>query len=353
LADHLRRDAKLVAAKQHELTLSLREVDEVAKHFKINSLSPNTREAYAYRIWAYACFCEHHGEISFPAASATLVRFFAAFGVTRSPGTLAQARAAIAHVLKRLRMPDTTRDPDVVDVLEGHARRWPGKSKQKAALTTDDIIAIVDVIDREKSLIALRDKAILLLSYTGALRRSEATSNRDHAREEPEQIDALEIGSIVADRKGISFTLRRSKTNQKGSEDDTIYVSYATRRQYCAVLAVLRWIDALRRLGIEEGPLFPQLVAIRNGQHRVLRGKAIGARGWVVNLKMWAKEAGFDPTMVGGHSLRRGHVTQAGKNNAPILSIAKQGRWRNINTVMRYYDHGKGHANSTSGHLGL
>jgi hypothetical protein len=348
----LQRSTRMLRDRRLELELSLEEADELARHFRLRGLAANTQAAYAYQLCSYLLFCQHHGLTAFPGDPTTIARFFAAHGATRSPGTLNVAKSAIRFVHRQEDLPDPTDAKAVRQVLKGHAQEWKRQKGKKTPLTTEDVKAIVDVMAKDGTILALRDTAILLLSYTGALRRSEATSTRDHVRRDADEIDALRIEDVSVSREGLEIRIRKSKTDQR-SEGQTVYVSYATQPRHCAVLAVLRWMEYLAQQGVTTGPLFVQMVAVRNGGHRILPGRALGAQGWVKNLKLWAERAGFDPGTIGGHSLRRGHVTEASRRGAHIFSIARQGRWASLDTVLQYHDEALGHRTSTSKDLGL
>jgi site-specific recombinase XerC len=81
-------------------------------------------------------------------------------------------------------------------------RRTKGTAPvQKAAALSDDIRAMVEA--SEGSLLGARDRALVLLGFAGAFRRSELVG--------------LDVGDCVFGRDGVTVTLRRSKTDQDGA----------------------------------------------------------------------------------------------------------------------------------------
>ena len=56
-------------------------------------------------------------------------------------------------------------------------------------------------------------------------------------------------------------------------------------------------------------------------------------------LRKWAKEAGISQAEdLSSHSLRRGLATSASRDGALLNAIMRQGRWKNVNTVMEYIE---------------
>jgi integrase len=82
----------------------------------------------------------------------------------------------------------------------------------------------------------LRDRALLLLGFAGAFRRSELV--------------ALNVADLAETEDGFRVTIRRSKTDQEG-EGATIAIARGSVA--CPVKAVKAWLYAV---GINEGPLF-------------------------------------------------------------------------------------------------
>ena len=86
------------------------------------------------------------------------------------------------------------------------------------------------------SLKGLRDRALLLLGFAGAFRRSELV--------------ALDVADLEETDDGLKVTIRRSKTDQEG-HGETIAIVRGSAA--CPVKAVKAWLAAS---GISEGPLF-------------------------------------------------------------------------------------------------
>ena len=94
----------------------------------------------------------------------------------------------------------------------------------------------------------VRDKALLLLGFAGAFRRSELV--------------ALDASDIEWTPEGCRVTVRRSKGDQEGLGQQVAIVKGVVA---CPVTALRQWLDAA---GIVEGPIF----------RRILRGGHVTQR---------------------------------------------------------------------------
>src|SRR6202040_2946244 len=88
----------------------------------------------------------------------------------------------------------------VKNTLKGIKRTLGTAAVQKAPALTDDIRAMIGMADC--GLIGLRDRALILLGFAGAFRRSELVS--------------LDVKDCEFGKDGLTVTLRRSKTDQEG-----------------------------------------------------------------------------------------------------------------------------------------
>jgi integrase len=181
-----------------------------------------------------------------------------------------------------------------------------------------------------ESLLDHRDRALLLLGFGAALRRSELV--------------ALRLEHLRFEEEGLVLTLPRSKTNQEGRLE-TIAVAYGSEPTTCPVRAVRRWLAAA---GIIQGPVFCGLTA-QGG----LRPVALGDRMVAHIVKRRCKAVGIDPTLVAGHSLRRGFATTAARALKSDRSIKRHGRWKSMAMLDRYIEDGTRWEENASVGIGL
>src|ERR1039458_8718613 len=169
------------------------------------------------------------------------------------------------------------------------ARRTP------AALTAD-IRAMVDVADN--GTIGIRDRALILLGFAGAFRRSEVVG--------------LDVEDCVFNKDGLTVALRRSKTDQDGV-GRKVGIPYGSNPETCPVRTMQAWIEAA---AISNGPVFRSI----NRHGHVKAGRLSGIDVARV-VKKLVDRAGLDASKYAGHSLRAGHATSAAIAGASERSI--------------------------------
>ena len=154
-------------------------------------------------------------------------------------------------------------------------------------------------------LTGLRDRALLLLGFAGAFRRSELV--------------ALDVADIAETETGLLVTIRRSKTDQEG---EGVTIAIARGDVACPVKALREWLDAA---GIEAGPIFRPI-----NKAGTVAAQRLTDRSVANIVKAYADRAGFDASTFSGHSLRSGFLTSAAANGASIfkmMDVSRTSRW--------------------------
>lgn len=272
--------------------------------------SDNTRRAYQSDIRHF----ENWGG-KLPATSETVLRYLHAFAKTLNPRTLARRLTAVSQWHKLQRFKDPTDDPLVTKTLAG-ILRVHGRPKNKAApLSPEQLIKIVDYLSKQNTLAASRDSALLQLGFLGALRRSELVN--------------IQVEHIAWQPEGIEILIPSSKTDQT-HEGQYCAVPNGNGR-LCAVRALKAWLE---NANITDGLIFRRL-------HRSNKLSSSPLAAAFINqiLKNRAYAAGIEnANELSGHSLRRGLASTASFNGASISAIMRQGRWKQVNTVMEYIE---------------
>jgi integrase len=158
----------------------------------------------------------------------------------------------------------------------------------------------------------LRDKALILVGFFGALRRSELVG--------------LNIEDVEFVPEGAILTIRKSKTDQEG-RGRAVAIPYAKRPDLCPVRALQAYLKALGRT---EGPLF---VSMHKSQYT---HKRLSAYAVALIVKDYADRLGLDPRLFGGHSLRAGFATTAALMGATEDEIAFQTGHKNVSVLRGY-----------------
>jgi integrase len=262
---------------------ALHEADEAARRYASLALAPRTMAAYTAAWRAFGAWCAPLALDVLPAAPSTVASYIAsqaARGIAPASIDLALAAISAAHEIAGLASPRSA--PEVRLVRKGLRRDRGTAQRQAAELTPAQLRAIVAACDT-------RDRALLLLGFASALRRSELV--------------ALDVGDVRFVDGGLDVHLRRSKTDQEG-RGRSIDVHPGAHLETCPVRALRAWLGDRT-----SGPLFTSAAGVRLADRDVAR-----------ILKRAAKRAGVEGEF-SGHSLRAGHVTAAARAGAQRADI--------------------------------
>ena len=285
-------------------------LDDAADAFAAASRSAATRRAYRSDARDFITWCEGQGAEPLPAAPRTVVRYLTHLaGLGRSVSTIDRRTAAIAALHRSQGRDTPTSTEEVRTVLTGIRNTLGRRPIKKQALTADLVAKVIRKIPTD--LVGLRDRALILLCFGGAFRRSELV--------------ALDVSDLDWHRKGVLVRLRRSKTDQTG-EGRTVAVLNGKLKIPEAVRA---WLDGA---DISIGPVFRGC-----DRNRVAAGR-LTAGQFARTLKARCAAAGLDPTLIGGHSPRRGFATTAGDVGADLRHIARHMRHVKLETTAGYIE---------------
>jgi site-specific recombinase XerD len=275
-------------------------------------LAPSTARAYRSDWARFQAWCQQRQLPSLPAAPETIALFLAS---QASDGlrvnTLERRLAAIrlAHDVAGLLLP--TSHKLVRGAMAGIARQHGRRVQPKAPALAEHVIAMAQTTPH--TLRGWRDRALLLLGFAGAFRRSELV--------------AIRVDDLAFELDGLRVHVPRSKTDQDGRGQT---VPIIRGQHACPVRALNDW---LARTGIDTGPVFVRIG--RNGQPNP--GQALSAQSVALIIKWYAFKVGFDPSQFSGHSLRRGFATQAAMNGATPYKLRAVTR-QTLATLQDYID---------------
>ena len=220
--------------------------------------------------------------------------------------SIAKGHAAADHP-----NPFTTAHIVVAETLQGIRRTLGTAQPGKTPLLTADLIKVL--AHTPDLLSGIRDRALLLVGYTGGLRRSE--------------LAAAAVEDLAWVSEGAVLTLRRSKTDQEG-QGRKVAVPKGVHAATCPVTALRQWLEVAE---ITSGALFREVDRHGRPGDSSLHSDLVGAI-----LKRAVARAGFDPDEFAGHSLRAGFATQGARNGDSAFDIMRQTGHRSIATVSRY-----------------
>lgn len=302
-------------------------LDQVREFIRA-SKAENTIRGYRSDWRDFCGWCDTHGMTALPASPEAVASYIAECAARLKVGSVQRRLNAIAQAHKAVGLDSPTHHAMVANTMKGIRRTLGTAPVQKAPTLTDDIRAMVD--DTDAGVIGTRDRALLLLGFAGAFRRSELV--------------ALELEDCAFGKDGLTVTLRRSKTDQE-SAGRKIGIPYGSNPDTCPVRTLQAWIELA---GIATGALFRSIN--RHGQAQAGRLSGIDVARVVKKL---ATRAGLDPAKYAGHSLRAGHATSAAIAGASERSIMKQTGHRSVQMVRRYIRDGSLFRENSAGKLGL
>ncbi len=303
-------------------------LQEQVREFIRASKAENTLRGYQ-SDWRHFCgWCEAHSLGPLPAASETVASYIAGCAGHLKVGSIQRRLNAIAEAHKAMTLESPTHSPIVANTMKGIRRTLGTAANQKAPTLTDDIRAMVDATDA--GLIGLRDRALILLGFAGAFRRSE--------------LIGLDIEDCAFSKDGLTITLRRSKVDQQGV-GRKIGIPYGANPETCPVRVLQGWIE---QAGISGGPLFRSI-----NRHGQLQAGRLSGQDVARVVKKLAERAKLDADKYAGHSLRAGHATAAAIAGASERSIMNQTGHRSVQMVRRYIRDGSLFRENSAGKLGL
>jgi integrase len=212
--------------------------------------------------------------------------------------------------------------------MRGIRRSYGTQPKGKAAAVTDILRAMIETLPATSK--GTRDRALLLLGFAGAFRRSELVR--------------LDVSDVHFVAEGLVITLRRSKTDQEG-EGMIKGVSFGSVPTTCPVRALRAWLDISK---ICEGSLFRSLTPQGRVKPRRLCDYEVAKI-----VKASTRRAGLDQRDFSGQSLRVGLATAAAHAGVPERVIAKQTGHKDMNTLRRYIRRGELFRENASAEVGL
>lgn len=283
------------------------------------SKSDNTIKAYSADWRDFTDWCTYHKVTALPAAPETIVNYINDLADNAKANTVSRRITAISenHIAAGYDRDANPAKAGIVRFAISAIRREKGTfqhGKSPILLETVQLLAGNFTAD---DLPSLRDKALLLLGFAGAFRRSELVS--------------VQAEDLTFTPQGLLVFIPRAKGDQFG-QGSTIAIPFAPDAKICAVRAVKEWLDAS---GIKAGPLFRPFT-----KSQTLRPVQLSDKSVALIVKKHIKNAGLDEKDFAGHSLRRGFATSAAQHDIDTLSIMRQTRHKSEKMVHRYIEQG-------------
>lgn len=269
--------------------------------FRRGRWAPHTQQLYEQSWRDWLTWCEATRTTPLPAEPAAIAAFIVERAETLSTSSISLriqaivnahkiARAGLMTAEERERYLIDAKHPLIADAWTEVKRQKGTAGTPKRALSPKEVQRMVSLVPEAR----LQERAILLLTFASAMRRSE--------------VAALNVEDLEFTDDSLVITIRRSKTDKSG-RGETVAVA-RTGGEFCPVAAVEKWID-----NSAGGPVFFSRLGNRMAPRRVAE-----------ITKRWAKKIGLDPREIGAHSHRRGCITainEAGINLRDGMALSR------------------------------
>lgn len=258
-------------------------------------------------------FQQHGGVV--PATPTMVAEYLAAFAGTLAVATLQRRLIAIHRAHTDNNMPSPVMDRLVKRTMQGVRRTFGTVQRRVKALVRADLLEIMVLVDKQAPVKAARDKALLLMGFAGAFRRSELV--------------ALRVEDVTHYDSGIELQIHRSKTDQEGA-GRAVFIPRANGSR-CPVDALKIWLELA---SIKSGPIFRPV-----NRHDKLSGKkGLTSQSVALIVKAAVRRMSGDEAAkhVAGHSLRAGYCTEAAAVGFQPYQIREQTGHRSDVTLAKY-----------------
>ena len=275
---------------------------ETLKNLK-NSKSSNTLRAYQSDYKDFVSFCLKNGFPSMPTQPKILALYITNLSNISKYSTLKRRLASISVIHKMKGHYIDTKHPVIVENLMGIKRSKGSNQKSKKPILISDLKKILNALDlsKENEKRKIRDKAILLIGFSGGFRRSELVNI------EYEDVDFVD--------EGLKIFVKRSKTDQSG-EGMTKAIPYFENKDFCPVLSIKKWMNISKK---KENKIFD-----------------ISDKGVALIIKKYVTLAGLESYKYSGHSLRSGFATSTAESGAEERNIMAMTGHKTTQMVRRY-----------------
>ena len=268
-----------------------------------SSKSVNTIRAYKSDFNHFADFCKKNNLNPLPADPKIVSFYITHLSLNAKVSTLKRRLASISVVHKLKGHYIDIKHPLIIENLMGIQRKKGVFQKSKNPILVNELRQIINIIEKNSTneLKKNRDKALILIGFSGGFRRSELVN--------------IDLDDIEFTKEGVKIFIKRSKTDQSG-EGMIKAIPYFKEKSFCPVIFLKQWIEISK---IQKGLIFD-----------------ISDKMVALLIKRYLSEAGFDSKKYSGHSLRSGFATVAADSGADEKSIMNMTGHKTTQMVRRY-----------------
>ena len=194
------------------------------------SKSINTIRAYKSDFNHFVNFCKKNNFKPLPADPKIVSFYITDLSSTSKVSTLKRRLASISVIHKLKGQYIDIKHPLINENLLGIQRKKGVFQKSKKPILINELKEIISIIDnsekdeRKKA----RDKALMLIGFSGGFRRSELVN--------------IDLEDLEFTKEGVKIFLKRSKTDQSG-EGMIKAIPYFKDINFCPIHTLKKWIE--------------------------------------------------------------------------------------------------------------
>jgi integrase len=287
---------------------------EKAQHYMHCCKSARTHKIYKVGWDCFVSWCIERSLSYLPAQLETVLAYVVEKATQLKMSTLDLRILSIRDAHRVIGKPLFDPHEIIARTMRGIRNTHGVPETRKCPILLEDLKEMVNCLG--SSMLAIRDKAILLITFAGAFRSAETV--------------AIKVEDLNFIRNGIELMLPRSKIDQEG-RGQIVAIPYGSNPDTCPVRAIQDWLEVSK---ITSGFLFRRF---KKGRKITEFGVQPSALCTIVKNNPYIKMTGRDYS---SHSLRSGFCTQAASKGVQEYSIMRQARITQSETLQRYIRHG-------------
>jgi len=292
------------------------ELTDVVRNAISNSVAANTQRAYQSDMRTYTTWCAEQGVTPLPSDAGTVATYLAWLVDTGRKITTVRRHLASISKAHQLAGGANPAHHELVRRVMGGLQRQHGRTPDRATplLAQDVRIVLAGIVGTDTA--AVRDRALVLVGWHGALRRQELAN--------------LTWRDVQQRPGGLVLELQGTKTDKSG-DGQQVGLARETDPQVCPVAALQAWHKVCTGMdaGHDHAPVFPRLHKSGRPTTRALTGQGVA-----LVLTRRANAVGLEG--VTGHSLRRGLVHEAHLRGVSDSRVMAATRHKSL-TMLRIY----------------
>ncbi|MGV2967169.1 site-specific integrase [Paenibacillus sp. AGC30] len=309
--------------------LNLELLLEQSKHYMSKAKADNTVISYKSDWAHFKSWCIKYEQPYLPTTDEAYGSYLTSLAASGYKVSTIQRRISSisrAHIMKKLESPNTIH---IKTIWSGIKRIHGSAEVGKNPITVNTLKEILQHVP-ENRMIGYRDRALLLIGFSGAYRRSELVN--------------FDVKDIRTTPEGMIMRIAKSKTDQEG-KGEFIGIPYGSRLETCPVRSYNEWI---KQSGITDGAIFRPV-----NKHSHVSEKRLSDKAVALIIKKYVAAVGLDPALYAGHSIRSGFATSAAMLGKSERSIKEQTRHASDAMVRRYIRMGSLFTENAAQNIGL